>query len=576
MARRGGRKKPDGRAEGGEEDSEEDGVESDVVEGGENDGDEHEHGRDTGEEGEGAMARREAHEARNRGMLLPHIPAYHIEALIDSFHALRRGDPPFTPTSPALVAAAPGLHNIISLLVRHFADVRIVNPDIRDAMLQSISVLLQYKEYVGVFEGNEEARRLMVPALLKSFDSRFWIPVSNILLRLCKGIGFGQGGSGKGLTWKPRAVGAAGSEGANDEASATGETSEDAPVAGDAAVSPDAALACAIAAPHPDSASPLFQHLIVDACISDSKLLAQFLDRLFNTLNWTITEFSVAMKEMMDITATRRTSPDIRQHQRKCTVMFELSITLERVIEFLTLELPGVFLDADSLDLRRLTESLLFVLGHTTTGPDAALFEETLKSQMVPLEKVARAPILAPMAGILLNLDEAEARCKEKGGGSHWRSMCTELAHSSCDLSQLDFLCDFEWSTHFPPADPSFGRLGRLRNFVERVKNERATIERQWETEDARDIPEEFVDPILQTVMNDPVTLPGSGQVVDRETIRRHLLCDGTDPFSRSPLDESMLQPHDELRKRIEAWRADAKQPVIQSVERPSDAAGET
>jgi Kip1 ubiquitination-promoting complex protein 1 len=29
--------------------------------------------------------------------------------------------------------------------VRHFADVRIVNPDIRDAMLQSISVLLQYK-----------------------------------------------------------------------------------------------------------------------------------------------------------------------------------------------------------------------------------------------------------------------------------------------------------------------------------------------------------------------------------------------------------------------------------------------
>ena len=45
-------------------------------------------------------------------------------------------------------------------------DLRIVNPDIRDAMLQSISVLLQYKEYVAVFEANEEARRRMVPALL--------------------------------------------------------------------------------------------------------------------------------------------------------------------------------------------------------------------------------------------------------------------------------------------------------------------------------------------------------------------------------------------------------------------------
>ena len=30
------------------------------------------------------------------GELLPHIPAYHVEALIDSFHALRRADPPMT------------------------------------------------------------------------------------------------------------------------------------------------------------------------------------------------------------------------------------------------------------------------------------------------------------------------------------------------------------------------------------------------------------------------------------------------------------------------------------------------
>jgi len=44
--------------------------------------------------------------------------------------------------------------------VRHFADARIVNPDIRDAMLQSISVLLQYKEYVRVFEAGAYTRPL--------------------------------------------------------------------------------------------------------------------------------------------------------------------------------------------------------------------------------------------------------------------------------------------------------------------------------------------------------------------------------------------------------------------------------
>ena len=44
--------------------------------------------------------------------------------------------------------------------------------------------------------------------------------------------------------------------------------------------------------------------------------------------------------------------------------MFELSVTLTRVLEFLTKELPEVFLEAQSLDLRRLTETLVFVLGH--------------------------------------------------------------------------------------------------------------------------------------------------------------------------------------------------------------------
>lgn len=38
------------------------------------------------------------------------------------------------------------------------------------------------------------------------------------------------------------------------------------------------------------------------------------------------------------------------------------------------------------------------------------------------------------------------------------------------------------------------------------------------------DIPEEFVDPILGTVMNDPVTLPNSQVTLDRTSIVRHLL----------------------------------------------------
>ena len=279
----------------------------------------------------------DAESERNRGSLLPHVPGYHLETLIDSFHALRRGDPPFAPSHSTV--SKNGLHTVVRLLVRHFHDEKVVNPDIRDAMLQSISVLLQYKEYVLFFEQNDEALAAMVPNLLKAFDSRFWIPVSNILLRLCRGCGFGQqvapgsgaddvsvenGGNGTG-----EVLGTGASP--PGELPLDGSNASSAVSPSDAANFPDARLARAITRPHPEGASPLFQKLLVDTCRGDPELCAQFLDRLFNTLNWTITEFGVTLKETLEV-ATRSPTSDLTQHKRKCSVMFELSVTLQRVL----------------------------------------------------------------------------------------------------------------------------------------------------------------------------------------------------------------------------------------------------
>ena len=92
------------------------------------------------------------------------------------------------------------------------------------------------------------------------------------------------------------------------------------------------------------------------------------------------------------------------------------------------------------------------------------------------------------------------------------------------------------------------------------------------------DVPEEFLDPILGTVMNDPVTLPNSQVTLDRTSIVRHLLryvcthirtstinkmvnvncvaySDATDPFTRVPLTMDQVVPNVELKERIEAWR---------------------
>lgn len=70
---------------------------------------------------------------------------------------------------------------------------------------------------------------------------------------------------------------------------------------------------------------------------------------------------------------------------------------------------------------------------------------------------------------------------------------------------------------------------------------------------DYSDAPDEFRDPLMDTLMSEPVRLP-SGTIMDRSIILRHLLNSSTDPFNRQTLTESMLEPVPELKERIHAW----------------------
>jgi len=77
--------------------------------------------------------------------------------------------------------------------------------------------------------------------------------------------------------------------------------------------------------------------------------------------------------------------------------------------------------------------------------------------------------------------------------------------------------------------DEAFGRefkarAGGMEGFFNRVLLKRKEIEE--EEEDLGEIPEEFLDPLMQTLMEDPVTLPSSKMTVERGVIDRHLLND--------------------------------------------------
>ncbi|CAD5121237.1 DgyrCDS9770 [Dimorphilus gyrociliatus] len=84
-----------------------------------------------------------------------------------------------------------------------------------------------------------------------------------------------------------------------------------------------------------------------------------------------------------------------------------------------------------------------------------------------------------------------------------------------------------------------------------------AKIVEQTEKEemDLGEIPEEFKDPLMDTLMKDPVKLPTSGHIMDRAIIMRHLLNVQSDPFNRQPLTENQLEPDTELANKIREWK---------------------
>merc|ERR1711972_755649 len=72
----------------------------------------------------------------------------------------------------------------------------------------------------------------------------------------------------------------------------------------------------------------------------------------------------------------------------------------------------------------------------------------------------------------------------------------------------------------------------------------------------AVNVPDEYLDPIMQDIMLDPVLLPTSQTIMDRRVIERHIMSNDDDPFNRMPLAVKDLVPQTELRDQIHAFCA--------------------
>ncbi|SSD59200.1 related to E4 ubiquitin-protein ligase UFD2 [Saccharomycodes ludwigii] len=97
----------------------------------------------------------------------------------------------------------------------------------------------------------------------------------------------------------------------------------------------------------------------------------------------------------------------------------------------------------------------------------------------------------------------------------------------------------------------------KLIDFANAAQEEKLAEEEQ--DLEMNDCPDEFLDPLMFTIMTDPVILPTSKVSIDRNTIKQHLLSDSTDPFNRMPLKLEDVIPNTELKNQIEVYKLKKK-----------------
>ncbi|GME72467.1 unnamed protein product [Ambrosiozyma monospora] len=97
----------------------------------------------------------------------------------------------------------------------------------------------------------------------------------------------------------------------------------------------------------------------------------------------------------------------------------------------------------------------------------------------------------------------------------------------------------------------------KLIGFVERA--EQVQKEDEEEEMELGDIPDDFLDPLMYTLMKDPVKLPHSKISMDRSVLKAHLMNDPTDPFNRTPLKLEDVDDDVELKEKIQAFIKERK-----------------
>ncbi|XP_013189740.2 ubiquitin conjugation factor E4 B isoform X1 [Amyelois transitella] len=282
---------------------------------------------------------------------------------------------------------------------------------------------------------------------------------------------------------------------------------------------------------------PIHKQAIVKESRSGRQFV-KFINMLMNDTTFLLDECLTYLKRIHEAQEGGAGGAEARaralaQDERQCRSYLTLARETVDMLEYLTVEIKEPFLRAELVD--RLASMLNFNL-QQLCGPKC----KNLKVRRP--EKYGWEPrrLLSQLVNIYLHLDSPVFHAALAADERSFRKELFEEAAARLSKACIKTCAEIEQFKVL--ADNAY----------------QIAVSNQHLSDEFADAPEEFRDPLMDTLMTDPVLLP-SGKVMDRSVILRHLLNSATDPFNRQPLSEDQLRPATELKEKISQWQREKK-----------------
>ncbi|KAF7672341.1 ubiquitin conjugation factor e4 [Alternaria burnsii] len=291
--------------------------------------------------------------------------------------------------------------------------------------------------------------------------------------------------------------------------------------------------------------NPIYrEHLATEARVN-LDFFVQFVNLLLNDVTFVLDESFTAFKEIHDLSRELKNAPanmeqTARQEQEEKLASAQGKAKSYMQLTNETVAMLKLFTEAlaDSFTKKEVVVRLAHMLDYNL---EALVGPKKSQLKVENPEEYGWNPrnMLAEVTDVYLNLESKQSfiDAVATDGRSYREEYMTEA---------------YKILQRFKLKSPE--QMEQWQSMSDRIKEAKAQAD--MVEADLGEIPDQYLDPILASLMEDPVTLPISKQIVDRGTIQAHLLSDPHDPFNRTPLKIEDVIPNDELREEIQNWKA--------------------